>query len=74
MSSLAPKNISVVKILLIENIKNPILTNNTKYTNIMNAHISTVSYDVDTSAINKYVGDANYKNTFIQNVNSHIDL
>ena len=74
MSVLVPKNILEVKLLLIENIKNPILTNNTKYTNIMNPDVSSVSYDVDTSSINKYIGSNNYKNNFIQNLNKHVNI
>jgi hypothetical protein len=74
MSIQVPKNQLEVKILLIENIKNPIITNNAKYTNIMNSDISTANYDVDTSAINKYTGVANYKNTFIRNINQHVNI
>ena len=74
MSVLVPKNILEVNLVLIENIKNPILTNNTKYTNIMNPDVSSVSYDVDTSSINKYIGSDNYKNTFIQNLNKHVNI
>ena len=74
MSVLVPKNILEINLVLIENIKNPILTNNTKYTHIMNPDVSSVSYDVDTSSINKYVGSDNYKNTFIQNLNNHVNL
>jgi len=72
--SIIPKNELEVKILLIQNIKNPIITNNTKYTDIMSSSISTANYDVDTSAINKYMGEANYKNTFIRNINEHFNL
>lgn len=74
MSVLVPKNIFQVNLVLIENIKNPILINNTKYTQIMNPDVSSVSYDVDTSSINKYIGSNNYKNTFIQNLNNHVNL
>lgn len=74
MSVLPPKNILKVNLVLIENIKNPVLTNNTKYTNIMNPDISTVSYDVDTSSINKYLGSNNYKNTYINSLNNHVNL
>lgn len=74
MSVLVPKNIIEVNLNLIENIKNPILTNNTKYTDIMNPDVSSVSYDVDTSSINKYIGSNNYKNIFILNLNKHVNL
>lgn len=74
MTGLVRKNILQVNISLIENIINPKITNNTKYTNIMNPDISSANYDVDTSSINKYVGSNNYKNTFLQNLNRHINI
>ena len=68
------KNIIRINSTIIENIKNPNLIETNKYTVLMGSTLSLNSYDVDSSIINKYGGDSNYKNTFIQNTNFHSDL
>ena len=68
------KNTINTSATIYENIQNPVLTDTTNYTILMGSTISLNSYDVDSSVINKYTENTNYKNTFIQNTNVHINL
>ena len=74
MAISSEKNIIRISSTIIENIQNPNLIETNKYTVLMGSTLSLNSYDVDSSIINKYGENSNYKNTFIQNTNIHSDL
>jgi len=61
------------KISIAENIVNPILDNGITFTSIGN-ELKSIGYDYDSTSANKFKGNANIKNTFIQNTYTFIRL
>ena len=61
------------KISIVENIINPILDNGVIIPSIGN-QMKSIGYDFDTTSANKFKGNANIKNTFVQNTYTFMKL
>ena len=61
------------KISIVENIINPILDNGIVIPTIGN-QMKSIGYDYDCTSANKFKGNANIKNTFIQNTYTFMKL
>ena len=66
-------NILDSKISIVENIVNPILDNGIVIPSIGN-QMKSIGYDYDCISANKFKGNANIKNTFIQNTYTFMKL
>ena len=66
-------NILESKISIVENIINPILDNGIIIPSIGN-EMKSIGYDYDSTSANKFKGNANITNTFIQNTYTFMKL